>query len=80
MKKPSIVVETNDDEAGEIILILNVSSVETPRYPAYLQESGRATRGMPTSRRSQIKKRPSTQKYLEGPSGAHPSGRPSFPS
>jgi hypothetical protein len=34
MKKPSIVVETNDDEAGEIMLILNVSSVETPRYPA----------------------------------------------
>jgi hypothetical protein len=27
-------VETNNDEAGEIMLILNVRSVETPRYPA----------------------------------------------
>jgi hypothetical protein len=34
MKKSSIVVETNDDKAGEIIFILNVWSVETPRYLA----------------------------------------------
>jgi hypothetical protein len=42
-----------DDEARNL-LILNEWSVETPRYPAWLQESGRATRGMPTSRRSQV--------------------------
>jgi hypothetical protein len=53
MKKSSIVFKIND-EAGKMILILNVWSVETPRYPAWLQESGRVTRGMPTSRRSQI--------------------------
>jgi hypothetical protein len=27
-------VETNNDEANEIMLILNVWSVKTPRYPA----------------------------------------------
>jgi hypothetical protein len=34
MERSSIVVETNNDEAGEIMLILNTWSVETPRYPA----------------------------------------------
>jgi hypothetical protein len=33
---------------------------------------------MPTLGRSQIKKRPSTQRYLAGPLGAHPTERPSF--
>jgi hypothetical protein len=37
MKKSSIVVETIIDEVGEIMLILNVWSVETPRCPALLQ-------------------------------------------
>jgi hypothetical protein len=40
--------EISDDEACVITSILNVWSVETPRYPAWLQDSGRATRGMPT--------------------------------
>jgi hypothetical protein len=53
MKKSFIVVEMNDDEACEIMLIWNVWSVETPKYPAGCKESGRATRGMPTSGRSQ---------------------------
>jgi hypothetical protein len=65
-------------EFSEVMLILNIWSVETPRYLTWLQESGRATRGMPTSRKSQINQRPSTQRYLAGPSGTHPSGRPSF--
>jgi hypothetical protein len=43
-----------DDEARNL-LILNVWSVETPRYPTWLQESGRATRGTSTLRRSQVK-------------------------
>jgi hypothetical protein len=34
MKMSSVVVETNDGEAGEITLILNIWSVETSRYPA----------------------------------------------
>jgi hypothetical protein len=32
-----VVVKTVNDEGGEIMLILNVRSVETPRYPAWLQ-------------------------------------------
>jgi hypothetical protein len=40
--------EIADDEACVITLIFNVWSVETLRYPAWLQESGGATRGMPT--------------------------------
>jgi hypothetical protein len=34
VKMSSVVVETNDGEAGEITLILNIWSVETSRYPA----------------------------------------------
>jgi hypothetical protein len=34
MKSSYVVVETINGEAGEIMLILNVWSVETPRYPA----------------------------------------------
>jgi hypothetical protein len=34
MKKSSIVVETIIDEVGEIMLILKLWSVETPRYHA----------------------------------------------
>jgi hypothetical protein len=32
MKRSFVVVETVNDEAGETMLILNVQSVETPRY------------------------------------------------
>jgi hypothetical protein len=34
MKRSSILAEKINDEAGEIMLILIVWSVETPRYPA----------------------------------------------
>jgi hypothetical protein len=37
MKRSSVMVETNDDEAGKIMLILNEWSVETSRYPVWLQ-------------------------------------------
>jgi hypothetical protein len=37
MKWSSIVVETINEEAGKIMLILNVWSAETPRYHAWLQ-------------------------------------------
>jgi hypothetical protein len=48
------VVETNNDEAGEIMLILNVWSVETPKYLHSCKEYSRATQGMTTSRRAQV--------------------------
>jgi hypothetical protein len=48
--------EVVNDVVDEVVmLILNIWSVETPRYPTWLQDSGRATRGMPTLRRSQVK-------------------------
>jgi hypothetical protein len=33
MKRSSIVVEVDNNEADEMMLIFNVRSVETPRYP-----------------------------------------------
>jgi hypothetical protein len=37
MKRSSVVVKMDDGEADNIKLILNVWSVETPRYPAWLR-------------------------------------------
>jgi hypothetical protein len=64
---------------GEVISILNVWSVETPRYPAWLQGVWLGHSKHADLRKVSKHKHPSTQKYLAGPLGVHPLGWPSFP-
>jgi hypothetical protein len=71
-------VETNNDEANKIMLILNVWSVETSRYPAWLQRVWQRHSRHADLKKVSSQKSPSTQKYLAGPLGAHPIGRPSL--
>jgi hypothetical protein len=68
MKRSSVVVETIIEEAGEIILVLNVWSVETSRYPAWLQRVWRGHSRHVDLREVLRQKRPSTQKCFAGPS------------
>jgi hypothetical protein len=71
-------VEMINDEAGGTMLILNVWSVETTRYPAWLQGVWQSHSRHANLRKISKHKRPSTHKYLAGPLGAHHTGRPSF--
>jgi hypothetical protein len=68
-----------NDETNEIMLILNVWSVETPRYPAWLQRVWKSHSRHADLRKVSNQKHPSTRKYLAGPLGVHPTGRSSFP-
>jgi hypothetical protein len=65
-------------EAGETISILIAWSVETPKYPAWLQRVWQSHSRHADLRKVSKHKSPSTRKYLAGPSGVHPMERPSF--
>jgi hypothetical protein len=59
---------------SEVMLILNIWSVETPGLQGVWQGHPRHADHRKVSKH----KRPSTRKYLAGPLCAHPTGRPSF--
>jgi hypothetical protein len=67
-----------DDEAKNP-LVLNVWSVETPRYPIWMQGVWQSHSRHADQRKVSKHKHPSTRKYLAGTLGAHPTRRPSFP-
>jgi hypothetical protein len=71
--------EVVNDEAWQSDVILNVWSVEIPRYPALLQGVWQSHPRHADLKKVSKQKRPSTRKYLAGPLGAHPTGRPTFP-
>jgi hypothetical protein len=64
---------------GKVMIILDVWSVETLRYPAWLQRVWQSHSRHTDHKKVSNQKRPSTRKYLAGPLGTHPIGRPSFP-
>jgi hypothetical protein len=79
MKRSSVVVEIFIDEVVGVTSILNRWSVETPRYPAWLQRVWQSHSRHADLRKDSNQKRPSTRKYLAGTLGVHPAGKPSLP-
>jgi hypothetical protein len=78
MKRYFAVLEVVNDEAWRRDINLERMSVEAPRYPAWLQGVWQSHPRHADLKKVSSQKRPSTQRYLAGPLGAHPTGRPSL--